>query len=181
MAFRIILLFLYLFSCNQFGYCATGKGVICVSDTLTKIISDDSYSIFSGDDEDDSKAFKVSGTLGNDGSLNLHIRTRIWVGRNRTQVRHRDLRGREQFEKIMEHFKGRVLTINAYWIYGDNLEDFNRLTGSPNNMDPKEAAEHTWTGEQALAYGFTTVVLESLTGSPGHYTEVSLHFAKPEI
>jgi hypothetical protein len=70
------------------------------------------------------------------------------------------LRGREQFDRVMEHFRGRVNAVQGYWVYGDNLAAINRLTRPPHNLTLEQAAARTWTGEQAARHGFTRVRID---------------------
>lgn len=113
--------------------------------------------------------FYAEGTVSSRGELSISIRTRLESG-----VRSTLLRGREQFQRILQFFEGGFTSIKGNWQFGSNLARFNELTAQ--GVAPAEAALQTWTGQQAAAAGFRTVRVLSLEGSPGEYTSVQVLF-----
>lgn len=110
-------------------------------------------------------------------SINLHLKDK----HGRSQ-----LRGKEEFQKVLKHFEGRFDQIRGVWMepigraeLSDNLAEINRLTQGPNALAPEEAARQTWSGQQAVAAGYSKVEIQELDGEPGHYTEVTVLFKKP--
>lgn len=142
----------------------------CLAEPLRIEKSNTAYAVHDPDNVD----FQTVGHLSSDGSLKLYFRTRDEKG-----VRSHYLKGKEKFAEIMRHFNSKVKRISAHWVHGDNLAEFNRLTGSPLKMDPFEAAEKTWTGKNASEFGYTEVKIKYLEGSPGNYTDVEIDFEKP--
>lgn len=73
--------------------------------------------------------------------------------------------------------------IKGTWTFGDNLAEFNRLTGA--GLSPEEAALKTWTGQRAVEAGFTKVTFGEKTvenlrmQKPGAYTAIAVLFEKP--
>jgi hypothetical protein len=119
----------------------------------------------------------VEARLDRRGDLHLDFRTRIPGGGQNSRVS--ALRGKEQFEAILDHYTGRVRRIIGYWMAeGDNLETFNRLTAPPDGLPPQEAALLTWTGQQASRAGYSQVRIEELTGAPGRYIIVQIAFER---
>lgn len=90
---------------------------------------------------------------------------------------------KKSFAEALAWFGTEVVGVKGTWVYGTNLEEFNRLTGE--GLPPEEAALRTWTGRQAAAAGFRRVVfsprvLEILKkGKPGAYEEAAALFLKP--
>jgi hypothetical protein len=117
--------------------------------------------------------FAVSASVEN-GELQFVMRTRIQGG-----PRSALLRGHEQFQRVLAHFRGSFRAIRGSWSYGDNLAEFNRLTGR--GVSPQEAATQTWTGRQAGQAGYTRAVINprGTEGTPGNYTKVSVTFERP--
>lgn len=105
--------------------------------------------------------------------LALNFKTR--VGDTRSPF----LKGAEQFDSILRFFEGEYVGINAMWYAGDNLAEFNRLTGPAHNLSLVEAARRTWTGQQALKHGFTDVKIARTKGSPGKYSHAEVYFDHP--
>lgn len=64
--------------------------------------------------------------------------------------------------------------VRGNWNYGDNLAEFNRLTGQ--GVAPAEAASRTFTGTQAQRFGHTNVTIEEMVGVPGNYRQVTVLF-----
>lgn len=95
------------------------------------------------------------------------------------------LRGKEEFKKVLAHFAGRFDQIRGTWIesqegeLSDNLDQFNKLTSGPGALPPEKAALMTWTGQQAAAAGYTEAVVLRLDGEAGRYTQVVTVFRKP--
>lgn len=119
--------------------------------------------------------FRVEGILESSGTLSLSFQLRDIEG-NRSVF----LSGKEEFQRIMEHFGKRVKRIQGTWLYGDNLAEFNRLVGPPHGLDVFEAAAQTWTGKNAAKYGYTEVKILKLTKSiRGDYNSVKVIFEKP--
>lgn len=73
--------------------------------------------------------------------------------------------------------------IKGTWTFGDNLAEFNRLTGA--GMSAEEAALKTWTGQRAAEAGFTKVAFSPVTSQklraekPGAYSAIAVLFEKP--
>ena len=88
------------------------------------------------------------------------------------------LRGSELFETAMEYFKGRVFGIEGIWKYGDNLKAFNELTANQNNLDITTSALNTWTGRQAVKFGFNKVTRVELVGQVGRYSYAHFLFTR---
>ena len=78
----------------------------------------------------------------------------------------------------MEYFKGRVFGIEGIWKYGDNLKAFNELTASQNNLDITSSALNTWTGRQAVKFGFNKVTRVELVGQVGRYSYAHFLFTR---
>jgi hypothetical protein len=71
--------------------------------------------------------------------------------------RHSELSGREQFDRIMSHFRGQFTHIVGYWqlkdkVDSDNLRMFRK--GIADGKSPKDAALGTWTGQRAKEIGY---------------------------
>ncbi|WP_433064879.1 hypothetical protein [Dactylosporangium sp. CS-033363] len=122
---------------------------------------DDSYSI--------SHAASGSGviaTLDGDGELML------MMARNEGSP----ISGRQMFDRVMEHFGGRVEVIRGYWVYGDNLAAFSAAMRDGGTL--REAARGTWTGRQAARHGFTRVKVPIADEGVNGYTKVSALFRR---
>lgn len=93
------------------------------------------------------------------------------------------INAKKLFAQALAYFGEGVKGINGLWSYGDNLREFNRLTGK--NLSPEEAASKTWTGLRAAEAGFTRVVFKPAdrkilkAGKPGAYKTVTVRFVKP--
>lgn len=103
------------------------------------------------------------------------------------------LRGAEQFTAIIQHLGPRAKGIEAHWIrynedftpseLTDNLDSFNLNLST--GMSQIEAAKNTWTGQQAIALGYTHVQIaqyipESRTdGRTADYRDVIVYFDEP--
>ena len=111
-------------------------------------------------------------SLENGDELIISLRTET-PGGQRSPV----LRGQEQFARILQHFDGQFTGIRGAWTYGDNLADFNRLTGE--GLSPQEAALRTWTGQRATEAGYGEVVVRVLEGEAGAYDDVQVLFTRP--
>jgi|GEM_PF-5617358 len=145
----------------------------CLTGELRWLSSGETYKV----EVPDSSLFSVEGRLERDGSLYLDFRTRDPDGGPNARVP--ALRGREQFQAILEHFDRRIKRVMGYWVAeGDNLETFNRLTAPPLSLPPAEAALQTWTGRQASSAGFGRPRFEELTGTPGRYIIVQVAFER---
>lgn len=59
------------------------------------------------------------------------------------------------FADVMDHFGDRVVSVQGYWRYGDNLGAFNEAVAS--GLSLGTAARGTWTGQRAAEFGFTRV------------------------
>jgi hypothetical protein len=106
--------------------------------------------------------------------LIISLRTRLETGERSTV-----LRGGEQFERILEHFKGRYTGIRGSWYFEDNLAGFNRAIGE--GKTPEAAALETWTGQQAQRAGYTRATILQTEGAVGSYTKVEVVFTRPEL
>lgn len=90
---------------------------------------------------------------------------------------------KKSFAAALAWFGDKIGGIKGTWVYGDNLAEFNRLTGL--GMTPEEAALATWTGERAAKAGYTKVVfspemLKHLReAKPGEYKSMAALFLKP--
>jgi hypothetical protein len=93
-------------------------------------------------------------------------------------TRNPDLRGQDQFNKILDHFgRDNVDAIKGNWQYDTNLNGFN--DGIAQGMTPEQAAANTWTGKQAAAAGFTNVEIEQGHMNPdGTYSQVKARFTR---
>jgi hypothetical protein len=95
--------------------------------------------------------------------LRFEVRAEERVTKNRSAVR-----GKVLFALMMRHFGMAFDVIAAYWhTDGVNLERFNRATAA--GMREEAAGWVTWTGERAVAYGFTRLTVEETIGGPGRY------------
>jgi len=110
------------------------------------------------------------------GELIINLRTQLKTA-DGTTVRSTVLRGSEQFQKILQFFKGRFDRILGTWYFDTNIEAFNKAITA--GMSPEAAALNTWTGQQASAAGYSRVVILSLEGSPGNYSKVKVTFHRP--
>ena len=117
-------------------------------------------------------SFHAVASLEDGDELVIALRTRRPDG-TRSAV----LRGREQFENILQHFDGQFSGIRGSWTYGDNLAEVNRLTAD--GLSIEEAARRSWTGQRAADAGYTRVVVRELEGGPGAYSEIQVFFTRP--
>jgi hypothetical protein len=86
--------------------------------------------------------------------------------------------GRWLFRAAWDHFVAegvRILGVRGDWTFGDNLDEFNRLTAN-GATGLEDAARSTWTGQRAAEVGFTTVAILDTDGSPGNYVSVDVVF-----
>jgi hypothetical protein len=109
----------------------------------------------------------------NKGELLFDIRVELESGERSTV-----LRGPDELRKILAHFVPRYQSVRVCWSYGDNLRAFNRATAAGATTD--EAALRTWTGHQLALAGYSNVSIQSLEGSTGRFTKVTVCFRKPE-
>ena len=110
-----------------------------------------------------------------DDEIFINLRTELETANG--VVKSSVLRGREQFQKILQFFTGRFKGIRGSWSFGTNLEAFNKAITA--GMSPVEAALKTWTGQQAKDAGYSRVVIRSLEGPAGHYSKVTVSFFHP--
>src|SRR5262245_14927566 len=84
--------------------------------------------------------------------------------------------GKWMFAEMMKHFGPSVAAIEGNWLgpLSDNLATANRLTGAGMTLD--EAAKATWTGKQAVNWGYMRVQVISALGRPGQYSNVRVVF-----
>ncbi len=105
----------------------------------------------------------------------------IWFetrNKNNNNNRSRVLYGSEGYKFVMGHFADKVKCVLGEWVFGDNLEQFNFKT--LNSLVPLEnAAQNTWSGQQARKYGFTEVSIISTKGVRAFYSSVQVKFCKP--
>ena len=87
------------------------------------------------------------------------------------------LRGPDELRKILAHFVPRYKSVRVSWSYGDNLKAFNRATAAGATTD--EAALRTWTGHQLALAGYSNASIQTLEGSTGRFTRVTVCFRKP--
>ena len=97
-----------------------------------------------------------------DRTLRFEIRAEERFTGNRSFVR-----GNVLFALMMRHFGTTFDLIASLWLDGTNLERFNRATAG--GMTEADAGWATWTGELAIAYGFTRLTVEETIGGPGRY------------
>lgn len=80
--------------------------------------------------------------------------------------KHPDIHPSRLLEKAIDYFESEgvhIEVIQGYWLAdpkGDNYTQYRRMlngTGSPSEEDKKRAAFSTWTGKQALKYGFSKI------------------------
>jgi hypothetical protein len=109
----------------------------------------------------------------NEGELLFDIRVELESGERSTV-----LRGPDELRKILAHFVPRYQSLRVCWSYGDNLKAFNRATAAGAPTD--EAALRTWTGHQLALAGYSNVSIQSLEGSTGRFTKVTVCFRNPE-
>ncbi|MBX3740248.1 MAG: hypothetical protein KF712_04610 [Akkermansiaceae bacterium] len=103
----------------------------------------------------------------------------------KTPAENSPVRGKELFDRMMEHFGERVKAIRAEWYCDDpadndprsNIHTANQLTSTGKAMD--EAAAATFTGKMAARHGFTAAKVMETRGTPGNYTKVIVIFQKP--
>ena len=107
------------------------------------------------------------------GELTIDIRTVLEDG-TRSPV----LRGAEEFQNIVNFFRGQFTRIKGNWQYGSNLAEVNRLTGPPHNLSLEKAVTRTWTADQARNAGYLNVIDFHANGTPGNYTEVQVIFGR---
>ena len=86
---------------------------------------------------------------------------------------------------MMTYFgAGSIQTIKAIWTdapgISTNIKIFNYYTGPQGgNLMPPEAALKTWTGQQAILYGYSKVAnVPMLLGTPGAYTDAIVYFTQ---
>ena len=108
----------------------------------------------------------------NKGELLFNITIELESGERSTV-----LRAPDELRKILAHFVPRYQTVRVCWSYGDNLKAFNRATSVGATAD--EAALRTWTGHQLALAGYSNVSIQSLEGSTGRFTKVTVCFGKP--
>ena len=106
------------------------------------------------------------------GELEVDIRVELESGETSTV-----LRGPDELRKILAHFVPRYRSVHVCWSYGDNLKAFNRAIAVGATAD--EAALRTWTGHQLALAGYSNVSIQSLEGSTGRFTKVTVCFGKP--
>lgn len=115
--------------------------------------------------------FFAKGSLSN-GVLELNLSL---VGHKGRRVK--DFRGRDEFDRILDHFGHSVRVIKGDWVrrlgQTDNLDEFN--AGIATGIPPESAALQTWTGRQAARRGFGRVKIKVLDGLPP-YDEVEVLF-----
>ena len=108
----------------------------------------------------------------NKGELLLDIIVELESGERSTV-----LRGPDELRKILAHFVPRYQSVRVCWSCGENLKAFNRATAVGAAAD--EAALQTWTGRQLALAGYSNVSIQSLEGSTGRFTTVTVCFSKP--
>jgi hypothetical protein len=117
--------------------------------------------------------FMARGSVNASGELSIDLRMQLESGERSTL-----LRGSEQFQAILDFFRGKFTAFKGHWQAGSNLAKFNELTAE--GVPEKVAAGLTWTGEQAKAAGYTKVTVQKTEGTPGHYTSVKVLFQRPQ-
>ncbi|MHB0953991.1 MAG: SpvB/TcaC N-terminal domain-containing protein [Allorhizobium sp.] len=105
------------------------------------------------------------------GELSISLRTELESG-----VRSTVLKGGEQFDKILQFFKGQFSAIKGNWQFGSNLAKVNELTAT--GMSLEQAAAQTWTASKAADAGYKTIKVLGSEGAPGAYTAVQVLFLK---
>lgn len=94
------------------------------------------------------------------------------------------INAKAEFKAAVSRFDGELEGIKGTWVFGDNLEEFNRLRKL--GRTPEEAALGTWTGKRAVEAGFTKVTfsperLEQLrTDVPGEHEKMAVLFSRPD-
>lgn len=89
------------------------------------------------------------------------------------------LNGAELYQQMVDHIGlDRIEEIAGYWVNGDNLRAFeNNLK---NGMSKEEAALQTWSGQQALRFGFSEVIdVAHFLDRLGGESNVQLYFSRP--
>jgi hypothetical protein len=93
------------------------------------------------------------------------------------------IRGTELFNRMMQHFGGRVQSIHGVWRKGTpnqpstNIDKVNELTAQ--GMALNDAIRHAWTVTRAFKWGFTRVwVFGTPVGRPGNYSEIDVLIEK---
>jgi len=137
-----------------------------------KVIQATASTFWAEDDAD--KRFYIVGTLGS-GLLRFEVIARLADGTRG------NVRGRDFFDAMMQHFGVKVRIIEGTWTRAHglttNLDLFNQATAA--GLGPEQAAlVATKTGQWADAHGFTKVVFQKLQprNAPGHYDEVVVRF-----
>lgn len=94
------------------------------------------------------------------------------------------INAKAEFRAAVARFGDELEGIKGTWVFGDNLEEFNRLRKL--GYTPEEAALGTWTGKRAAEAGFTKVSftperLEQLrTEKPGEHEKMAVLFSRPD-
>ena len=86
------------------------------------------------------------------------------------------LNGRDQFERVLQHFSGQFKSIKGSWAFGSNLREFNYWTKG--GFSIHEAAFRTRAGKQAKAYGYSSIEIPVIEGRKGQYTYVEVLFSR---
>ncbi len=122
--------------------------------------------------------FYVDGAVGKDKVLRFTMDLK-----ENDRQRSTALRGKDQFRRLMQFFKGRFDAVEGQWTQAkddplqDNLAAFNQAVQG--GATPEAAARVTWTGQRSIEAGFTEVEILTLQGSPGQYSLVKVLFKRP--
>lgn len=147
---------------------------------IRDVSTGDRYYVYSAEDP----RFYAAADIDITGALTMGICTKLYKP-DGTELRS-NLRGSEEYGKIMEHFKGRFKRIRSTFTrtddgdgspMDDQLREINRLTAS--GMSLRTAVRNIFSGKQAEKYGFTEIYVDTQEGSPGSYTTVVVEFSKP--
>lgn len=158
------------------GSCSDLKSAISAGLVQVETADKNSYAAYAGD----SIKYYIAGSVDENGMMSFAIRTKNSEGKHFQPY----FRAKELFTAMMEHFGGRVVSVEDHWIGSrdgspsTNLDLFEQALNQ--GKTEKEAALDTWTGQRMLDYGFTKVQSVEVDRNPyQQITGVKAVFLKP--
>ena len=116
--------------------------------------------------------FQADARIDDEGVLTITMRTELEDG-----TRSKLLKGKEQYDKILQYFGDRIKKIKGSWQYGSNLQKFLEIKSK--GKSDEEAALGTWSGQQAKKNDFIKAqVLSIQKDSNGKIIKIEVYFYK---
>ncbi|MBK8722983.1 MAG: hypothetical protein IPL95_12165 [Saprospiraceae bacterium] len=115
--------------------------------------------------------FQADARIDDEGVLTITMRTELEDG-----TRSKLLKGKEQYDKILQYFGDRIKKIKGSWQYGSNLQKFLEIKSE--GKSDEEAALGTWSGQQADKNGFKKAEVSIQKDSNGKIIKIEVYFYK---